>query len=361
MAGLSCAGVLVAVDGRILVDGVTLSVVRGGSCAVMGRSGAGKSTLLKAIAGLVEHSGRILVDGTDLTGAAPHRRRVGLLFQHPRLFPTMRVVDNVAYPLRLARWPRIRRRAEATRLLAEVGLGDRGGAWPDELSGGEQQRVALARALCGAPAVLLLDEPLTGLDLPQRRDLVGLLQRVRAEREVTWVIVTHDPDDAAALGDTIAVLDAGRLVQHAPVEEVRSRPATAGVAALLGSAQLLRGEVRGGRLRLGPLRLPVDHGDGPATFALGSDRIALDQQSLHRPSRQAVSLPGVIAAAVVRGPHRVVRVDTAAGPVEVAGGGVDRPPGSGVEVWFDPGDLWPIPDAGGPPTPASPAAERGVR
>lgn len=235
MGGLSCTDVGVSGDGRALLDGVTLAVEPGGACAVMGRSGAGKSTLLLAIAGLVDHGGRITVDGRDLGGVAPHRRRVGLLFQHPRLFPTMRVIDNVAYPLRLARWPRGRRRAEAARLLAEVGLADRAGAWPGELSGGEQQRVALARALCSLPSVLLLDEPLTGLDLPQRRELVALLARVRAERDVTWVIVTHDPDDAAALGDTIAVLDTGRLVQHGRVDEVRSRPATEGVAALLGN------------------------------------------------------------------------------------------------------------------------------
>ncbi|MDH4075388.1 MAG: ABC transporter ATP-binding protein [Acidimicrobiia bacterium] len=235
MAGLSCDGVGVAADGRVLLDGVTLAVDPGAACAVMGRSGAGKSTLLKAIAGLVGRGGTISVDGRDLTGVAPHRRRVGLLFQHPRVFPTMRAVDNVAYPLRLARWPRGRRRAEAVRLLAEVGLADRAQAWPGELSGGEQQRVALARALCVPPAVLLLDEPLTGLDRLQRRELVGLLQRVRAERHVTWVIVTHDPDDAAALGDTIAVLDAGRLVQHAPAGEVRSCPASDRVAALFGS------------------------------------------------------------------------------------------------------------------------------
>lgn len=235
MAGLRCEDVGVTADGRVLLEGVTLAVDPGAACAVMGRSGAGKSTLLKAIAGLVDHGGRVSLDGRDLTGVAPHRRRVGLLFQQPRLFPTMRAVDNVAYPLRLARWPRDRRRVEAVRLLAEVGLADRAQAWPGELSGGEQQRVALARALCVAPAVLLLDEPLTGLDLPQRRELVGLLRRVRAGRDVTWLIVTHDPDDAAALGDTIAVLDAGRLVQHGPSGEVRSRPATDGVAALFGS------------------------------------------------------------------------------------------------------------------------------
>ncbi len=234
MVGLVCDGVDVEAEGRVLLDGVTLTVDGGATCAVMGRSGAGKSTLLKAIAGLVDHGGRISVDGRDLTGVATHRRRVGLLFQQPRLFPTMRAIDNVAYPLRLARWPRGRRRLEAARLLAEVGLGDRDQAWPAELSGGEQQRVALARALCVAPAVLLLDEPLAGLDLPQRRELVGLLQRVRAERDVTWVIVTHDPEDAVALGDTIAVLDAGRLVQHGPSGEVRSCPATGGVAALFG-------------------------------------------------------------------------------------------------------------------------------
>ncbi|MEZ5411075.1 MAG: ABC transporter ATP-binding protein [Acidimicrobiales bacterium] len=356
MGGLTCDGVGVSAESRTLLDGVTLAVGPGSACAVMGRSGAGKSTLLQAIAGLVDHGGRISVDGRDLTGVAPHRRRVGLLFQQPRLFPTLRAVDNVAYPLRLARWARARRRAEAARLLAEVGLADRAQAWPAELSGGEQQRVALARALCVAPAVLLLDEPLTGLDLPQRRELAGLLRRVRAERDVTWMIVTHDPEDAAALGDSIAVLDAGRLVQHGPAADVRARPATIGVAALLGSVNLLRGQVRGGLVRLDRLTLPVTANlpDGQAVFSL-----ALDRVGLVRRSGEDVCLPGVVGATTQRGPYPTVRVDTSVGFVEVVAAGADRSEGAAAEVWFHPADLWPVP--GTPSALPPPASVGGAR
>ncbi|MGF1599179.1 MAG: ABC transporter ATP-binding protein [Acidimicrobiales bacterium] len=224
MATLVCRSLGVRAGGRTLLDSVDLTVDDGTACVVMGPSGAGKSTLLRAVAGLVGHDGIVTVGGRDLAGVAPHRRRVGLLFQQPRLFPTMSALDNVAYPLRLRREGRHRRRARALEALAEVGLADRADAAPHELSGGEQQRVALARALCSEPDVLLLDEPVTGLDLPQRRDLVRVLARVRRERNLTWVVVTHEPDDAATLGDTIAVLDTGRLVQHDTVAAVHARP-----------------------------------------------------------------------------------------------------------------------------------------
>lgn len=234
MSSLHCGRLTVRdAGGRALLDQVDLSVGRGRCCAVMGPSGAGKSTLLRAVAGLVQHDGSVRVGDRDLTGTPPHRRGVGLLFQQPRLFPTMSALDDVAYPLRVRGVSRARRRARAAELLDEVGLGDRLGARAHELSGGEAQRVALARAVCSEPEVLLLDEPLTGLDLPQRRQLVRLLSQVQRSRGLTWLVVTHDPSDAAALGDTIAVLEDGRLVQHDTVEVVTARPATPTVAALL--------------------------------------------------------------------------------------------------------------------------------
>lgn len=233
MATLRCSAVTVRAADRVLLDRVSLTVDDGTCCSLLGASGAGKSTLLRAVAGLVPAAGTITLGSRDLAGVAPHRRGVGLLFQRPHLFPTMRVVDNVAYPLRVRGARRGPRRAAATALLAEVGLADRAGAWPAELSGGEQQRVALARALCSDPDLLLLDEPFTGLDRPQRRDLVRTLCQVRAERGLTWLVVTHDPLDARTLGDTIAVLDLGRLVQHDTTASVVAAPTHPLVAALV--------------------------------------------------------------------------------------------------------------------------------
>jgi ABC-type Fe3+/spermidine/putrescine transport system ATPase subunit len=233
MGALDCRELTVHAGGRVVLDRVSLQVADGCCCVVMGPSGAGKSTLLAAVAGLVPHEGTVAVDGRVLAGVALHRRGVGLLFQQARLFPSMSALDNVAYPLRVRGTPKRQRRAAAARLLDEVGLADRLDDGPGDLSGGERQRVALARALCSNPEVLLLDEPLTGLDLPQRRDLAALLGRVRRERCQTWVIVTHDPEDAVTLGDHIAVLDRGELVQHDLVDAVAARPRTPLVAALL--------------------------------------------------------------------------------------------------------------------------------
>lgn len=199
---------------RPVLDDIHLTVPTGTCCVIMGPSGAGKTTLLQSIAGLVPSTGAISVGSRDLAGVPLHKRGVSLLFQHPRLFPTMTVIDNVAYPMRLQGIGRVARRAVAAALLDDVGLGARVRSRPDELSGGERQRVALARALCAEPQVLLLDEPLTGLDVVQRRSLGSLLAQLRAQRGLTWMVVTHEPEDAAILADHVAVLDGGRLAEH---------------------------------------------------------------------------------------------------------------------------------------------------
>ncbi len=332
MGSLRIDDVSVRIDGRALLDHVDLGLDDGASCVVMGPSGAGKSTLLRAVAGLVPYDGRITCGGRDLAGVALHRRGVGLLFQRPRLFPTMSALDNVAYPLRLRRVGRSRRRALAAELLAEVGLGDRADARSHELSGGEQQRVALARALCSGPEVLLLDEPLTGLDLPQRRALVGVLRRIQTDHELTWMVVTHDPDDAAVLGDTIAVLDHGRLVQHDTAEAVRTRPRSALVAALSANPNRLCGGLEDGRF------FPSEPG---TRFCVAGGGVSWSRTTRHR---SVVRM--TVGGFEHRGPQRVAVVHSPTGHLEVP-----MPPGGPeavgpVDVWLDPEALWPIDDGG---------------
>lgn len=347
--GLECRGLSVCLRGRTLVDAVDLDVATGSTCVVMGPSGAGKSTLLRAVAGLVGHDGSVAVGGRDLDGVAPHRRGVGLLFQNPRLFPNMTVVDNVAYSLRLRGMGRSERRSRAHALLDEVGLGNRTGAAPHELSGGEQQRVALARALCSEPDVLLLDEPLTGLDLPQRRELVRLLAGMQRDRHITWLVVTHDPDDAAALADTIAVLDDGRLVQHDTVDSVYTRPLDELVCALTGNPNVLRGRVHDGLACLGSGRVPAVGADGPAVFTIAPHRVHLGDRSTEHPlPAMTMTLAMTVVDVERRGPGSVVRLEGEAGTLEVPCDGSARP-GSAVDVRFDPADLWRIPGTSLPP------------
>ncbi|OLT23889.1 ABC transporter [Actinomadura sp. CNU-125] len=213
-------------DGQVAaLDGASLSLPTGSFTAVMGPSGSGKSTLLQCAAGLDRPTeGRILVDGAELAGETEaaltkfRRERIGFVFQHFNLLPTLTVMQNVVLPLKLARRPVDRRRAED--VLRRVGLGDRLGRLPSELSGGQQQRVAIARALVARPRVLFADEPTGALDTRSARDVLALLQETVRVDGQTIVMVTHDPV-AAAYADAVLYLADGRIVGHqtAPTAE----------------------------------------------------------------------------------------------------------------------------------------------
>jgi osmoprotectant transport system ATP-binding protein len=222
------------------VDDVSLEVGEGESLAIVGSSGSGKSTLLKTINRLVEPSaGRVLVGGEDVAAVAPHllRRRIGYVMQGAGLFPHRTAFENVATTPRLLGWERSRIRARVEELLALLGLDPAiyGPRKPHELSGGEQQRVGVARALAAEPRVLLMDEPFGALDPAVRAKAQADLGALRKRLGVTIVLVTHDMDEAARLGDRIAVMHRGRLLQHGTPAEIFARPATPEIAALLAS------------------------------------------------------------------------------------------------------------------------------
>ncbi|MEA3189852.1 MAG: thiamine transport system ATP-binding protein [Thermoplasmata archaeon] len=193
------------------LDSASLEVPAGESGFLLGPSGSGKSTLLRLLAGL-EHpdAGQVLLDGADVTALPAHRRRIGLMFQEPALFPHLTVAGNVGFPMPYAGVPRRDRAAEVRRLLDTVGLADKAGARVDELSGGQRSRVALARALAARPRALLLDEPLASLDRPLRQALGDEVKRILAERKVAALWVTHDEDEAARLADRAWRLVDGR-------------------------------------------------------------------------------------------------------------------------------------------------------
>jgi thiamine transport system ATP-binding protein len=208
---LEFTGLGVRIGGREIISGLSHVVPTGRVHAVTGPSGSGKSTLLRALCGLVPCSGVIRVDGTDVTAVPVHRRGIGMMFQDDQLFPSMDVAGNVAYGMRMIRGARRPGRRERTQrvgeLLSMVGLAGFGDRDPATLSGGEKRRVALARALAPSPAVLLLDEPLTGLDPELHDRLLADLAGLLAENDTTCLVVTHDRREADALADTVVSMD----------------------------------------------------------------------------------------------------------------------------------------------------------
>ena len=232
--------------GDFTVGPLDLDVPAGEYAVLLGPSGAGKSLVLEALAGVRRaRAGRILVDGADVTDLPAERRRVGLVFQDGLLFPHLSVAGNVAYGLRRedgahAGWRRRRPAARVQELAAEVGITHLLARRPDSLSGGERQRVALARALAAQPLALLLDEPLSAVDVEAREELQEVLRGVSSREGLTVLHVTHDRAEAFALADTCALLVGGQLRQIGRPQDVLRWPADAAVARFLGARNVLR-------------------------------------------------------------------------------------------------------------------------
>jgi spermidine/putrescine ABC transporter ATP-binding subunit len=235
----------------VAVDGIDLEVRPGEFLALLGPSGCGKTTTLKIIAGFEEPtSGRVLIGGASVSGLPPERRDVNTVFQHYALFPHLTVLDNVAYGLRQRGVGRRERRAQAAEALAMVRLEGRERTYPGQLSGGQQQRVALARALVLRPRVLLLDEPLSALDLTLRRAMQIELKRLQEQLGITFVVVTHDQNEAMGMADRIAVMHEGRIDQLDEPRRLYDEPATPFVAGFIGSMSVIKGTLAGHEMRL---------------------------------------------------------------------------------------------------------------
>ena len=224
------------------VDGLSLDIAHGEFFALLGPSGCGKTTLLRMLAGFeAPTEGRILLDGEDISAMPPHRRPVNMMFQSYALFPHLNVENNVGFGLRQEKVSRaeIAERVEA--MLALVRLEGYGRRRVDQLSGGQKQRVALARALIKQPRVLLLDEPLAALDKKLRGETQFELMDLQRKLGTSFVIVTHDQDEAMIVADRIAVMDRGRLAQVATPSEIYERPNSRWVADFIGEVSLIEG------------------------------------------------------------------------------------------------------------------------
>jgi len=266
---------------------VTLEVGGGDCLALAGPSGAGKSTLLRIVAGLLApDEGRVAchdevwLDTSRGVDVAPERRRCGYVFQDYALFGHLRVWQNVAYALRGR--TRAQRRARAHELLERFGIDQLADARPATLSGGERQRVALARALARAPSALLLDEPLSALDARTRARAARQLSSILRDIDVPTMLVTHDFSEAALLGDEVAIIDAGRIVQRGSASELAAAPATAFVADFTG-AVVLTGTARPGPDGLTVIDLDgggaitaVEHAYGPVAVSVYPWEISIE-------------------------------------------------------------------------------------
>ncbi len=248
---LTISGLRVRYGSLVAIDDLDLTVPPGELFVLLGGSGSGKSTLLRTIAGFVRpESGRIAINGADLTDLPPHRRPVNMMFQSYALFPHMSVAANISFGLRTRGMSRAAVADRVREMLGLVRLQGFEARRPSQLSGGQQQRVALARSLAPRPALLLLDEPLSALDRNLRRDTREELVGLQHDLGLAFILVTHDQEEALTMADRIGVMHAGRLMQVGSPSDVYERPDTRFVAEFLGAANILPVSVRNGRAEL---------------------------------------------------------------------------------------------------------------
>ncbi|THE64721.1 ABC transporter ATP-binding protein [Salinadaptatus halalkaliphilus] len=244
---------------EVAVDGVDLEIRDGETLGIVGPSGCGKTTTLRTIAGFeTPTDGRVTFDGTDVTHVPPEKRNVGLVFQSYALFETKTVRKNVTFGLKMRDVSKTERRKRADELLELLDIADLADRNPATLSGGQQQRVGLARALAIEPHVLLLDEPMTGLDAELKLRLRDEIGSLLDELDVTALYVTHDQEEAMAMCDRIAVLNDGRVEQVGTAESIYRQPTNEFVATFVGTSNLLTGVARDDRIDLGFTELADD-------------------------------------------------------------------------------------------------------
>jgi sulfate transport system ATP-binding protein len=246
------------INGTPAVFDAGFEAADGGVTTLLGPSGSGKTTLLRIIAGLESaDEGRVMLGDEDLTRVPVRKRGFGFVFQTFALFDQLTVRENVAFALAARGTPRAAIATRVDELLALVQLEGLGGRYPRQLSGGQRQRVGFARALAPHPRLLLLDEPFGALDARVRVELRAFVRDLHRATGLTTLLVTHDQEEALELSDRIVVMDRGRVLQVGTPREIYDTPRSAFVASFLGTANVLRGEVRGGQAAVGPLAIAV--------------------------------------------------------------------------------------------------------
>jgi putrescine transport system ATP-binding protein len=338
-----------ATAARPAVAGVSLAIERGEFFALLGPSGCGKTTLLRAVAGFeAGDSGNIVIDGVDMAGVPPYRRPVNIMFQNYALFPHMSVARNVGFGLRQEGLDRAQIERRVAAMLDLVKMTEFAARRPGQLSGGERQRVALARALIKEPKLLLLDEPLTALDRKLREETRFELKRIHARVGITFLMVTHDQEEAMSMASRLAVMNDGRIEQEGSPEAVYENPANRFVAGFLGAINLFEGKVVGAEAgllwvdtaagRLAAVHAPLAAGTAVAV-AVRPEKLSLTSG----PGAAAHNvLPGIVRSVAYRGEASTCEVELPANRLvrvtvpNVGGGTRDWAPGVAIFLSFAP-------------------------
>jgi len=229
-------------DQHTVFEDINFTIDQGEFITLLGPSGCGKSTLLRSLAGLHDpDSGEIWVDNNNITTVQPQQRDIGMVFQSYALFPNMTVQENIAFGLKMKKLPSAEIQRQVAKIIELVELSGKERVYPQQLSGGQKQRVALARALVVKPQLLLLDEPLSALDAPIRKNLRQQIKSIQKELNLTTLFVTHDQEEAMILSDRIFLMNKGQIVQQGSAEDIYTQPSNEFVASFMGNYNVLSG------------------------------------------------------------------------------------------------------------------------
>jgi len=299
---LHLTGIAKSFGAQRVLQGLDLVVPDGQFATLLGPSGCGKTTLLRIVAGFeVPDAGSVRLGSRDITILPAHRRPVNTVFQSYALFPHLSVFDNVAFGLRARKMPESTVATKVAEMLEVMRIGEFRDRKPSLLSGGQRQRVALARALVNEPEVLLLDEPMSALDARLRRDVQAELKRIQRRFQITFILVTHDQDEAIAVSDRILIMKDGRIEQDGTPEQVYERPVSRFVAEFMGSANVLAAKA------LGMGKVATDLGDLGVSErpAWNTGTVAIRPEDIEIRSEQPAvnGLRGKIVDRLFRGDH----------------------------------------------------------
>jgi len=332
-------------DMVVAVDNVSIDIIEGEFFALLGPSGCGKTTLLRMLAGFENPSeGRILIDGQDMVGIQPNRRAVNMVFQSYAVFPHMTVAENVGYGLKVDGIDKAEAASRITQALSLVKLDDYDDRMPDQLSGGQRQRVALARALIKKPKVLLLDEPLSALDAKLREQMQLELVRLQHSVGITFVIVTHDQDEALSMADRIAVMEDGKVRQLAPPSELYEFPANRFVADFIGKTNLFQAFTRGLQgdsvileiKGMGQVAIPYNgSAEGEISVAIRPEKVRL---STDEPPEDSIKIKGKVTQVAYYGDESHILLENPTGVIITANVPNDSREAQGSIVEGD--DMW---------------------